>query len=68
MSKYTITLTKSEIEAAILDYIDREVTISGRKKLQDPKLAFRDKDGGIGYLEVDIHVDEGSTNNSLEEK
>lgn len=54
MSKYTITLTKSEIEVAVLSYINREVTICGRKELKDPVISFRDKDGSVGYFEVDI--------------
>jgi hypothetical protein len=58
MSKYNITLTKAEIATAILNYINHKITISGRKELEDPILTFRNEDGLLGYIEVDILVDE----------
>lgn len=68
MSKYVITLTKSEIEGAILDRLNREVTIRGRKSLMSPRIEFRDRDGSIGYFEADVRVGDEDDREPTEEE
>lgn len=62
MSRYVITLNKSEIIDAVLRYVNSEVTIGNRRDLKDPTVTFRDKDGLVGLLDVDIEVKEDSSN------
>lgn len=57
MSKYSITLTKQEIELAILAYVNRGVTINGRRELDEPSLSFLNKDGDIGYFSCIVEVE-----------
>lgn len=58
MSKLSITLTKREVEQAVLNYVNKRVTVNGRREIETPEVSFMNAAGDIGYFTCSIDTNE----------
>lgn len=58
MSKLSIILTKREVEQAVLNYVNKGITVNGRKEINTPEVSFMNAAGDIGYFTCSIDTDD----------